>query len=340
MEQKNSKQEVVVKAPTKINIVLKITGRRPNGYHDLLMLNEKLELADTVRIRRWQKAEEVGSRKSEVGSQISDLRGPKITITCDDESVPCDERNLCHKAAKALVNYCICHPESTNGGRRISRTQLNSGDSSLISLAQNDIIIHIEKRIPVAGGLGGGSSDAAAVLKGLNELLDLNISTEVLADIGVKLGADVPFFLYDGPAICEGIGDKITLLDKLPNMWILLVNPNIPVSTKYVYETFDEKYALQLTGDNRHVSLPRYFKGLADVAAVVQNDLELVTANEHPEIKEIEKTIEASGAVKSWMSGSGATVIGMFDAQEKRDRAFENLIGRGWRVIKTSNLVR
>lgn len=278
-----------VLAPTKINIILRVLGRRENGYHDLFMLNEKLQLHDDISI--------------EVKSGA-----PEIKITCDDPSVPCDQTNICYKAAKAI----LCDSTSLH--------------------------IHITKRIPVAAGLGGGSSDAAAVLKGLNELLDLNLSTEKLATMGVKLGADVPFFLHEGPATCEGIGEKITPMGKLPNMWILLINPNFPVSTKWVYEEFDKLHGLQLTQINQDVSsLPRFFKELKDVAGVVHNDLELVTAEKYPEIKQIKKLLEDHGAVKSWMSGSGPTVIGMFGSEKLCDLCFEKINNPKWRVIRTSN---
>ncbi len=289
------------KAPAKINIVLRVTGRRANGYHDLLMLNETLDVYDEIEI-------EVGSRKSEVGSQIK--------ITCDDRSVPCDETNICYKAAAKLL-------------------ELVQGKFS--------VKIHIIKRIPVAAGLGGGSSDAAAVLRGLNEILDLNLSREKLSELGVKLGADVPFFLYDKPAVCEGIGDKVTTLDSLPNMWILLINPNFPASTKWVYEEFDKLPNLaqiQLTPDIARARLPRFFKELGEVAKVVHNDLELVTAEKFPEIKQIKKQLVDNGAIVSWMSGSGPTVVGMFRTEKDRVAAAKKIRknNSNWRVIETSNI--
>ncbi|MBI2975301.1 MAG: 4-(cytidine 5'-diphospho)-2-C-methyl-D-erythritol kinase [Deltaproteobacteria bacterium] len=238
-----------------------------------------------------------------------------IFITCDDPSVPCDETNLCYKATKLLVDFASQNLDTA-------------------------LHIHIKKRIPVAAGLGGGSSDAAAVLKGLNELLDLNWPREKLAELGVKLGADVPFFLYDGPVICEGIGDKITTLSSLPNMWILLINPNFPVSTKWVYEEFDKLAGLQLTEKALDVrGLGRNFKGLRELADVVHNDLELVTAAKYPEIEQIKKMLTENGAVRSWMSGSGPTVVGMFGSESVCAEAAKVAKEKNakWRVIETSN---
>ncbi len=310
-------------APAKINIVLRVLGQRANGYHDLLMLNEKLAVADEIEI-------EVRGQKSEVGRRISDIRH-QVVVTCDDPTVPCDETNLCYKAAKAL----LCHSEQ--GEESHERNCLREILRPL-KRTQNDIKIHIKKRIPVAAGLGGGSSDAAAVLKGLNELLNLNLPYVKLAELGVKLGADVPFFLYDGPAICEGIGDKITTLSKLPKMWILLINPSFPVSTKWVYEEFDKIEPLRLTDKNSDVSnLARNFNGLRELTDVVHNDLELVTATRYPEIEQIKKFLTENDAVCSWMSGSGPTVVGMFDSEKTRDNAFGKLNRPEWKVIKTVN---
>lgn len=325
---------MVILAPAKINIVLRVLGRRPNGYHDLFMLNEKLTVADEIEI-------EVRGQRSEIRSQTSDLRH-QISITCDNKDVPCDERNICYKAANAL----LCHSDPERGDGRVEGEEsiacnCVNGIFRSPSLPQKDMFvkIHIKKRVPVAAGLGGGSSDGAAVLKGLNEILNLKLPREKLAEIGVKLGADVPLFLYDGPAICEGIGDKITTLKKLPNMWILLVNPNFPVSTKWVYEEFDKLQGLQLTGSRPHASLPRDFKGLDDLAKVVHNDLELVTVAKYPVIGEIKKMIKGNGAVHSWMSGSGPTVVGMFENESMCHVAAEKMRAHdpSWLVIETQN---
>ena len=144
-------------------------------------------------------------------------------------------------------------------------------------------------------------------------------------------------------------GDQITPIEKLPNMWILLINPNFPVSTKWVYEEFDKISGLELTQENQHVSslpLPasglvagRHFKGLDDLAEVVHNDLELVTAKKFPEIEQIKKLLAESGAIKSWMSGSGPTVIGMFDSEKVCSDAVKKVgsLHSGWRIIETKN---
>ncbi len=291
-------------APAKINVVLRVLGRRPNGYHDLQMLNVKLSVGDDIGI---------SVSPSSIASEIGE---PAIKITSNEKGCPCDETNLCAKAARAIF-------------ARMKAEGLKLPE---------EISIHIEKRTPVAAGLGGGSSDGSAVLKGLNELLGLGWSNKVLAELGVKLGADCPFFLYEGSAICEGIGEEITTLSPLPKMWILLINPNFAVSTKWVYETFDQETDLQLTAKNERASLPRLFKGLTEVAQVVHNDLELVTARKYPEIERIKQLLVSAGALRSWMSGSGPTVVGLFADKLTRDGVVEKVEGRGWRVIATESL--
>ncbi len=302
---------VVLEAPAKINVVLRVTGVRADGYHELLMLNEKLTLADEISI--------------ETRDQRLETRDQGITITCDDPDVPCNETNLCYRAASVVFEEV-----GKSAGRQVVRS----------------VNIDIKKRIPVAAGLGGGSSDAAAVMMGLSKISDLNWSREKLADLSLKIGTDLPFFFFDGPAVVEGVGEKVRPVEKLPNMPIILINPGFEVSTPEIYKTFDRIKELQLTHINQDVSsLPpsagvlagRNFKGLADVAEVIHNDLEFVTAEKYPEIVEIENLLKESGALVSWMSGSGPTVIGLFESIEERDAAFENLNEAKWRVFLTSN---
>lgn len=280
-----------IKAPAKINVYLKVLGRRDNGYHDLVMLNQKLSICDEL----------------DVVVQSGDGSSP-IVMTCDDASLPCDSSNLCWRAAEMIREY---------------------------AKKSDRVTIHLSKRVPMAAGLGGGSSDAAAILRALNDLWDLKLNAAALSEIGVRLGADVPFFCHESAAaIAEGIGERITELPNLPKMWVILVNPNFPVSTKSVYEAVD----LQLTGEVEHVDLPKYYKEFKDVINIVHNDLELVTAAKYPVIKEIESLLVNNGSEMSWMSGSGPTVVGLFSEKAVRDEAARQLDGRGWRIIATENI--
>lgn len=277
-------------APAKINIYLKVLGRRSDGYHELVMLNELLELADEIKI-----------------SLDDEIEEKALIFECDDKSLPCDETNICIRAA--------CLMRAISGRKEGMR-------------------IELKKRIPIAGGLGGGSSDACAVMRGLNHLFELDMSQRELSEAGLKLGADVPFFFSGGPAVVEGIGEKVKAVEEFPDMWIILVNPGKRISTKAVYDAFD----LELTPCSDRVSLPCFYKGLGEVIKFAHNDLERVTAKMCPEVEEIKGMLLKYGALVSWMSGSGPTVVGLFEDKVARDLAFKRLSGYGLRVIATRNL--
>lgn len=229
-----------------------------------------------------------------------------VTMNCSDVDLPTDGRNLCVKAAVKILEA--------------------AGSLTPIS-------IFLDKRVPSGAGLGGGSSDAAAVLVGLNRLLQLGMSREKLAEIGVSIGADVPFFLYRQPAIAEGIGEKITIIQEFPHIWIVLVNPAFEVPTPWAYKQWD----LQLTAPNQHVSLPRSFRGLDEAFLVMENDLETVVQRHHPEVSHMKERLKEAGARRCMMTGSGPTVFGVFESQESSERAAECLRSKNvnWKVFAT-----
>jgi 4-diphosphocytidyl-2-C-methyl-D-erythritol kinase len=258
---------LTLSAPAKINYLLDVIGKRPDGYHDLRMIMQRVNLCD------------------EVSLTLTDT--PVIKVTCNSKGAPDGPENIAWKAARALLDLT----ESVTG-----------------------VNIEIIKNIPVAAGLGGGSSDAAAVLMGMNELLHLGLTEQKLMDIGGKLGADVPFFIFKKTALAEGIGDKLTPLPEMPKCWILLINPGVHVSTAWVYRS------LQLTSRGELNKLPEFFKSIEDVVSLLSNDLESVTIPAFPVIADIKGRLMNSGAVGSMMSGSGPTVFGVFksfDAAEK-----------------------
>jgi 4-diphosphocytidyl-2-C-methyl-D-erythritol kinase len=179
----------------------------------------------------------------------------------------------------------------------------------------NGVEISLKKNIPVAAGLGGGSSDAAATLKGLNALLGCGCSGEELASIGLRLGADVPFFLADtSAAIAKGIGEILTPVASLAGHTILLVNPGFPLSTQWVYQTF------ALTKKESASNIKIFQQDLGVSSGLVEgellrplcNDLEVVSVSRYPEIGQLKDIMIASGAVATLMSGSGPTVFGLF----------------------------
>jgi 4-diphosphocytidyl-2-C-methyl-D-erythritol kinase len=179
--------------------------------------------------------------------------------------------------------------------------------------------IKITKNIPVAAGLGGGSSDGAAVLMGVNRLLELGCSRYDLMALGVNLGADVPFFMYAPVAVAEGIGELLSPVERMPSFWVVLVNPNVPVSTVWVYKN------LQLTSGKIKDILPRSFEDVPAICAILANDLETVTIPRFPVIKEIKERLLLLGASGAMMSGSGPTVFGLFSAEESARQAAARL---------------
>lgn len=272
-------QSISIQAPAKVNYRLDVVGRRPNGYHDLRMIMQRVNLCDEVT--------------------ISLVPQPGIRVTCGREGVPEGEGNIAWKAARALL-------------------ELAGSDQG--------IEIGIVKNIPVAAGLGGGSSDCAAVLSGVNELLGLGLSRQQLMEIGVKLGADVPFFVFGQTALAEGIGEVLTPLGPVPAAWVVLVNPNLPVSTAWVYQN------LQLTQRDQLAKLPNSFGNLAELCAVLGNDLESVTIPAFPVIDEIKRSLMTCGAAGALMSGSGPTVFGLFKDEATARQAGAVLQQQDWFV--------
>lgn len=279
-------KSIVLQAPAKVNYRLDVIARRPDGYHELRMIMQRVNLCDQVVIR------------------LNDM--PGITVTCGRKGVPDGEDNIAWKAARALLDF-----SEHSGG----------------------ISIEIQKNIPVAAGLGGGSSDCATVLLGLNQLLGLGFSRERLMEIGVTLGADVPFFVFQQTALAEGIGEKLTALSAMPPVWLVLVNPNVPVSTAWVYKN------LQLTQRECLATIPDSFEDAAALCAFLSNDLEQVTIPAFPVISDIKDELRANGALCALMSGSGPTVFGLFDDERVARKAGDLLAAnKDWFVAVAETL--
>lgn len=233
-----------------------------------------------------------------------------LSVECDHEAVPPDEENIAFKALKEILAY-----SSRNVG----------------------VEVKIKKNIPVASGMGGGSSNAAAVIKGINQMLKLKLSKEKLLQIGTKVGADVPFFLFEAPAVAEGIGEQLKRIKSMPKLLFLIVNPGIRVSTAAVYNKFNGRVV-----KNREVTeIPNIYRTKRDVAKILSNDLERITIKEFPVIGEIKEAILAQGAIASMMTGSGPTVFGLFSDKNKLSKAYENIKKKAkedWQVFMAENL--
>ena len=217
-----------------------------------------------------------------------------ITVKTNKPYLPCDERNLAYKAARLMLDHF-----DLPGGVRID----------------------IGKNIPVAAGMAGGSTDAAAVMQAIKTLYGLKTDAEEMDALAVKLGADVPFCLRRGTYLAEGIGEKLTKLPPMPHCFCLLVNPGFGVSTKKVYEKIDE------IKEPDHPDIDRIIRGLErnsaeEVALSIGNILELAVLPDHPVIGEIKERMMEYGALSAMMSGSGATVFGLYHDRKQRDEAF------------------
>jgi len=224
-----------------------------------------------------------------------------IQITSNLSYVPTNENNLVYKAGKMLMD----------------EFDIKEGVS-----------VDLQKRIPVAAGMAGGSSDAAAMLYGMNEIFGLGLSRQQLMDRGVKIGADVPYCLMRGTALAEGIGEKLTSLPPMVKCPVLIAKPQISVSTKFVYEN------LKLDENMVHPDIDQLVtdiknKDLHAIAGHMGNVLETVTIPEYPIIDEIKKQMRNSGAVNAMMSGSGPTVFGLFEEEEVAKRAYSDMVKSG-----------
>lgn len=182
--------------------------------------------------------------------------------------------------------------------------------------------IHLTKNIPAAAGLAGGSSDCAATLIGINELCGLGLDIEKLCEIGVKLGSDVPFCIRKGTMLAEGIGEILTPLTPLTGIPVLLIKPNISISTPYVYKHL-KLNKLDYHPDNKAVISYIKDNNIKKIAASLSNVLETVTIPENPIIAELKRYLTESGAIGSLMSGSGPTTFGIFENMETAKKAYE-----------------
>lgn len=285
---------ITLDAPAKINLSLDVVKRKENGYHELSMIMQEIDLRDMLTITSFESLESGESQRS-------------IKITCNNSHVPLDNKNIVWRAVELLKD----------------KYNINS-----------NVEIHIEKRIPLSGGLAGGSTDAAATLKGLNELWKLNLTEEKLMELGVQLGADVPFFIKGGTALAEGIGEKLTSLHSFKDRLILIANPGFDVSTRDVYENLDLDNLLDRP--NMDCIVEDIEKGdTFSLSKNMKNVLESVTIKMHPEIDSIKKDMIDCGALGSLMSGSGASVFGIFETIEELENCREILKEKIDTVVST-----
>ncbi len=258
-----------LKARAKINLTLDVTGKRDDGYHELKMIMQTLELHDKIYIKK--------------------IYRPYIKIKSNLEWLPNDNRNLAYKAAEII------------------RTKYN---------IKSGVFIELNKSIPVAAGLAGGSSDCAAVLYGMNLLFRLKISRREMAEMALSLGSDVPYCLMRGTALAEGRGEILTKLPPCPEAWIVLAKPPMSLSTAAVYKAFD-KAECSFHPDTEMVITCIQNRDLTGIAENISNVLEQASIPMCPMIDDIKKSFIRTGAMGAMMSGSGPTVFGIFDERDK-----------------------
>ena len=273
-------ERITRKAYAKINIGLDVLRRREDGYHEVRMIMQTVDICDDLTFERTSQ--------------------PGIVIRTDREELPVDGNNLIYKAADLLFRE-----KGITEGVKITLT----------------------KRIPIAAGMAGGSSDAAATMRGLNELFKMGYSVKELQELGVKLGADIPYCLVGGTMLSEGIGEILTPLPTPPDCYLVVAKPDIDVSTGFVYGNL---HADRLT---YHPDIDGMIEALRagslnGITDRLGNVLETVTVKEYPVIEEIKELMRSKGAENALMSGSGPTVFGIFKKRETAEAAAQTVADR------------
>lgn len=277
-------KQIKLNARAKINITLDVLRKRDDGYHDLSMIMQTVNLCDNLIIKTNE--------------------SKTINMTSNYSWLPCDERNLVYKAAALMKEkYDI----------------------------KDGITIHLEKNIPVAAGMAGGSSDCAATLVGIRNLFKIKADDNELMALGKNLGADVPYCILRGTALAEGIGEKLTQLPPFPNSILLIAKPPVNVSTATVFGSFDLNKVDKHPDNQKMIELIKN-KDLKGICNNMCNVLETVTIKNYPIIDTIKKSMLECGAIGSLMSGSGPTVFGFY---ENYDAALKSL-----KYIRTKHHIR
>ena len=263
-----------VRAYAKLNLTLDVLGRRKDGYHDLRMVMQSVDLCDRLALK---------------------LRTDgRFAARTDLSFLPNDDRNLAVMAARRFFAYC-----GQSGG----------------------LDVDIEKHIPVCAGLAGGSSDAAAVLRALNELTGAGLTREELAAIGAQVGSDVPYCVLGGTALAEGRGEILTPLPSLPACWVVVCKPDFPVSTPELFAQAD-RVKLRCRPDTRGLLAALEAGDLGGVARRMYNVFEdVMPPRLHARVAEIKNELIQRGALGACMSGSGPTAFGLFDREGAAEEA-------------------
>ncbi len=266
-------EQISQKAYAKINIGLDVLRRRDDGYHEVRMIMQTVDIWDDLFFEKTKQ--------------------PGIVLKTDHEELPVDGDNLICKAAALLFR----EREITEG-----------------------VKITLIKRIPIAAGMAGGSSDAAAAMRGLNELFGLGYSLRELQELGVKLGADIPYCLAGGTMLSEGIGEILSPLPAPPDCFLVVAKPDINVSTGFVYGNLHADTLMEHPDIDGMINALRT-GNLQGITDRLGNVLETVTIKEYPVIEELKELLRNKGAENALMSGSGPTVFGIFTNRDTAEAA-------------------
>ena len=268
--------EVKVKAPAKINLSLDVLGRRPDGYHELSTVMQTVDLYDEITLTQNDSG--------------------RVTVSCEYEGVPCDDNNICVKAAHRFFEHC--------------RDEVSG------------VHINIDKQIPTQAGLAGGSADGAAVIVGLNYMLGKRLTPREMLAIGARVGADVPFCIEGGTRLCTGVGDVMSRVPPLQGVGIVICKPDtVGVSTAEAYQKVDSLAPHGCYTDEMVKALCS--RDLFMITSTIFNDFEL--ALQIPEVNTIKGEMLALKAMGAGMSGSGSAVFALFGSQRRAKRCFEEL---------------
>lgn len=273
-------EQIRIKAYAKVNLGLDVLRRRTDGYHEVRMVMQTIDLYDDL--------------------SISKTKDQKISIIANLKFLPVDENNLIYKAAKLFQDTC----------------GISEG-----------IAVDLKKHIPVAAGMAGGSTDAAAVLYSMNELFQTGLTLSQLMELGVKIGADVPYCLMQGTALAEGIGEKLTEIPSMVECPVLVAKPGIHVSTAFVYGNLKLEDVVHPDIDVQIAAMKE--KDLKKTADCMGNVLETVTISKYPVVEEIKDCMKENGALNAMMSGSGPTVFGLFEDKKTAKAAYQALCDLG-----------
>ncbi len=285
--------EIEKKAYAKLNIALDVIRKRQDGYHDMKMIMQTINLFDIIKIKKND-------------NKI-------ITLNSNANITENIESNLVYKAAKLVLEEC-----------------------GLLGTVGLDI--YIEKNIPMGAGMAGGSADCATTIVCLNELLDLNWSTEKMIDLGKKLGSDVPYCLVGGTKLVEGVGDIISLLPNHPQTWVLVAKPKKSISTKLIFENLNLESKKEVP-DFEQLTLAIENSDVKNIAKNFCNIFEEVTIPFCEEIQEIKDIMNENGAINSLMTGTGSTVFGYFESEDSAKKCADILRQKSdLELVKVTNL--